>query len=306
MQGIRDGLLARVIVEPPSCLTSKIACIDHPAERVGGGEAVFAVRLGHHIRDRDQRVQPDEVRERERPHWVAGSGHHPGVDVLDRPNALLVCANRVEHVWDEQPVDDEAAVVRGGDGGLAELLAQVEAELDGVVARPFGADHLEQGHHLGGVEEVQTDEPLRALGRGGLVGDGQGRRIGREVGVVPDHAIERFPHLKLAVQVLGDRLDDQVAVGQVAVLKRRRDPGQHRVGVSLLELALLDGAPQLLSDLADALVQLALVDLADDDLPAVLSADLGDSMAHQATADDTDLLDLHSGKLLVGSDGGAA
>ena len=50
------------------------------------------------------------------------------------PDALLVGADRVEHVGDQQPVDDEAPVVPRGDRGLAELLAELEAELHGVVA----------------------------------------------------------------------------------------------------------------------------------------------------------------------------
>ena len=37
----------------------------------------------------------------------------------------------------------------------------------------------------------------------------------------------------------------------------------------------------------------ALLDLPHDDLPARLRADLGDPVAHQAAADDTNLADLH-------------
>jgi hypothetical protein len=43
-------------------------------------------------------------------------------------------------------------------------------------------------------------------------------------------------------QRLGDRLDDQIAVGEVLVGRRRLDPREDRVGVLLRGLALLDRA----------------------------------------------------------------
>jgi hypothetical protein len=104
---------------------------------------------------------------------VAGSGLHPGVDVLDRADALLMGADRIEHVGDQQAVDDEAAVVLGGDRRLPELLADLEAQLIGLVAGLLGANDLEQRHHLGGIEEVEPKEPLGPLGRVGLGGDGE-------------------------------------------------------------------------------------------------------------------------------------
>src|SRR5829696_2616873 len=131
----RDGLIAGVIVEPAARLPTEVAARDHLLERVGSREALFAIRVGHHIGDRRQRVEPDEVRQRQRSHGVARAGHHPRVDVLDRPDALLVSADRVEHVRNQKPVDDEPAVVARCDGGLAELLADLEPQFHGVVSR---------------------------------------------------------------------------------------------------------------------------------------------------------------------------
>ena len=85
----------------------------------------------------------------------------------------------------------------GGDRRLAELLAELEAEVDGVVAGALGSHHLEQRHHLGGVEEVQAEEALGALGRRGLVGDRQRGGVGGEEGVVLDDPVDLAPHLEL-------------------------------------------------------------------------------------------------------------
>ena len=114
-------------------------------------------------------------------------------------------------------------------------------------------------------------------------------------GPLLDHAVHLLPHLELQVQVLGDRLDHEVAVGEVRVVERGLDAASHRVGVALLRLALLDRAGELLLDLADAAVELLLAHLAHHDVPARLGADLGDPVAHQAAAEDTNLADLHDG-----------
>ena len=78
------------------------------------------------------------------------------------------------------------------------------------------------------------------------------------------------------------------------VVERGRDPAEHRVGLGLLHLALLDRARELLVDLAHALVELPLVDLPNHDVPPLLGADLRDPVAHQAAAQDADLADRHN------------
>ena len=55
----------------------------------------------------------------------------------------------------------------------------------------------------------------------------------------------------------------------------------------------LDRAAELLLDHADALGELLVVDLAQDDVPPRLGADLRDPVAHEATANDSNLADRH-------------
>ncbi len=114
-----------------------------------------------------------------------------------------------------------------------------------------------------------------------------------KVGVVLDDPVDLLPHLELRGQVLGDRLDHQVAVGEVGVVERGLDAAADGVGVGLLHLPLLDRAGELLVDLADPAVELLLARLADHDVPARLGADLGDAVAHQAAAEHSNLADLH-------------
>ncbi len=125
--------------------------------------------------------------------------------------------------------------------------------------------------------------------------DRQRGRVGGEVGLGLDDAVELAPHLELEAEVLGDRLDHEVAVRVVGVVERRRDAAADGVGVGLLELALLDRARELLLDLAHALGEPVVVDLAQDDVVARLRGHLCDSVPHQAGAEDADLLDLSHG-----------
>jgi hypothetical protein len=190
---------------------------------------------------------------------------------------------------------------------LPSPLAHLEPEVIGAVACALRPYDLEQRHDLGGVEEVQAEETLWATGRGGLVGDRERRRVRREIGVVLGDLVDALPQLELAVEVLRDRLHHEVAVREVTDVDRAADPPAHGVGVGLLELALLDRAAELLLDLAETLVQRALVGFHHDDVPAGLGADLRDPVAHQAAAHYSYLRDLHSPAAscrIVGGGGG--
>ena len=72
-----------------------------------------------------------------------------------------------------------------------------------------------------------------------------------------DHAVEHAEELLLGVELLDDRLDHEVAAGEVVELGRRRQPGER--GVALLggQPALLDAAAEVVGDpLARALAEL--------------------------------------------------
>ena len=71
------------------------------------------------------------------------------------------------------------------------------------------------------------------------------------------------------------------------------DAPEHRVGVRLLHLALLDRSRQLLLDPADAPVEALLVDLAEDDVVPGLRGDLRDPVPHQPGAKHAHLRDVH-------------
>ncbi len=107
-----------------------------------------------------------------------------------------------------------------------------------------------------------------------------------------DDLVHLPPHLELQWQALGDRLDREVAVGEVAVVHGAVNARPDCVGLLLGALALLDRARQLLLDLADALRERRLVHLAQHHLVAGLRGHLGDAVAHQPRSEHAHLLDL--------------
>ena len=136
-----------------------------------------------------------------------------------RPDALLERADRVEQVRHEQPVDDEARVVVRADRLLAERVRE-------------GEDRLEVASEVAIVRTTSTS----FITGTGLKKCSPAKRSGRCVAVdisviVSDEVLEqkivsacrsgRAPRsLLLDVQVLDDRLDDDVAVGQVLEARR--------------------------------------------------------------------------------------
>jgi hypothetical protein len=89
---------------------------------------------------------------------------------------------------------------------------------------------------------MESEELGRTGGRGSLVDHRQRRGVGGEIGLVLDDLVELLPQFELQVEVLGDRLDDEVAVGEVVQVERRVDAAEDLVGGGLLDLALLDRA----------------------------------------------------------------
>ena len=102
-----------------------------------------------------------------------------------------------------------------------------------------------------------------------------------------DEAVELGEHLALRLELLDDRLDHEIAVGQVGELGREGQPAERRVPLLGGRLAFLDGAANVVRDrLSGAFAEL-LADLAPDRLEPGLRGDLRDARTHRAQADDS-------------------
>ncbi len=105
--------------------------------------------------------------------------------------------------------------------------------------------------------------------------------------------------LALRVEVLDDRLDHEVAAGQVGAVRGRAQPPERGVALLRGHAALLDAAAEVVADPLARLLGQRGVDLDADRVDARLRAHLRDPGSHRAEADDADGCDL------PGHDGGA-
>ncbi len=139
---------------------------------------------------------------------------------------------------------------------------------------------------------MDADELVRTLGVLRKAGDRQRRGVGGEDGIFTQHGLDLLRDLLLDGAVLEDGLDDEVGIGKARIVRRRGDEGQQRLAVLLRHAALADGARHEAFGNALALVGGRLVAVDEDDRDAGGGGDIGDGGAHEAGADDGDLLEL--------------
>src|SRR5690606_6114227 len=267
-------------------LSPEVAELHHALQQRRRCEAGLAVFLEHDLGDAVERVDADEVAEGERPHRVAGAEGHAAVDVFDRAEAALEPADRVQHVRDEEPVDDEAGRVARLDRLLAERLRERERGAERLVAGRDGAHDLDQLHDGHGIEEVEADDAVGALRRGGHRRDGERAGVAGEDGLGRADAVQLAKHRVLGLEVLGDGLDDEVGVTEVCERRGGTDPVEGLIAQGGVELALLDGAIEAARDGLEAALAELVAHLADPRAIPRPGRDLRDPAPHQAAAQD--------------------
>ena len=121
--------------------------------------------------------------------------------------------------------------------------------------------------------------------------DRQGRGVGAEHHV-RHHRLRLGGGLGLDLAILEHRLDHEVDALERAVVGGRGDARQHGVALRRGGAALVDLIGQALLDMRLALVGALLVAVDQHHVDAGLRADRGDAGAHEARAENADLLDL--------------
>src|SRR5207244_9710557 len=111
--------------------------------------------------------------------------------------------------------------------------------------------------------------------------DGQARGVGGEDRVLRGEGVELLPQRVLELEVLGDRLNDDVAALQVAGGGREGEPLERGVPFGRGELPLLHELRELLLDPATRALPDLLRHVAHDRLVARGRGDLRDAASHQ-------------------------
>ena len=147
-------------------------------------------------------------------------------------------------------------------------------------------------HRGRGIEEVQADEAVRPSGRGGQRRDGQARCVRGEDRVGLNDAVGGLPDLLLEREILGDRLDHDVAAAQVVERDRRVQPSLDGGPLVGADAFALDRAVERLGERGHAAFQGLRVGLADEGVEARGRADLRDARAHLTAAEHADRANL--------------
>ena len=119
--------------------------------------------LGEHdLRDLINGIEADKVEQSKRSHRVAGAQLQSFVDVLDRRDVRFQRVDCVQHVRDEQQINNEAGTVLRANGLFAQGSHEVERRPLCLLAGRNRANDLHQLHQRHRVEEVETEHPVRA------------------------------------------------------------------------------------------------------------------------------------------------
>ena len=131
--------------------------------------------------------------------------------------------------------------------------------------------------------------------RGGDLGHRQRRRVRRENRVGPDDPLEVTKELELGAEVFHDRLDHEIAVGEVGEVGRQRKRPERVFALDRPHLLLVDLALEKVRDAVSRLLCELDRHFATDGLEAGFDRQLRDTGAHGAEAHDADSTDLRDG-----------
>ena len=173
-----------------------------------------------HLHDRQTRIQPDEIRQRQGAHGYIRPVLHDRVDVFFRAHARLETDDGLVDIRHQDPVGQEARGVAGLGGDLAHALHELEGRGEGGIGGLQAGDDLDALLDGDGVHEVRGDDArggaevgwVVGVGGAGDFGDGDARGVGGEDGVRGADLCELAEDGGFQRGDLGDGFDHEVYV----------------------------------------------------------------------------------------------
>ena len=286
------AVLRVVAVEAAPRLSAQQACVPHRDEpRRRRGRAVARL-LVQGLGSVDVHVDPDEIHKRARAHRPAGAAAHAGVEILGADARLVEHADAVVQKRDQDAVDHEAGGVVTADRRLTDARAEGVRRLERIVGRELGSHDLDERHQRGGVEEVHADDALRPFRGGGDLRDGESGGVRGQHRLRPADSLERREELPLRLELLDDRLDHELAAGEVLEVGSQGEAAERGVDRRLIQLAFLHLAGEKVRDPVPRPVRQVGAHLASDGLDAGLETQLHDPGTHGTEADHAHLAHL--------------
>jgi hypothetical protein len=284
-----------VVIEALSRLLSEPASIDVLVKQDGGSVLGVTSVLVQHSHDGETSIETNEVGESKGSHGHGTAVLENVVNVLLFSNTGLEGDDGLVDVGHEDSVSQEARGVLGDGRDLAHSLHNLQGGGEGLGRGLQAGDDLDtllDGH---GVHEVgRNDSGGTSAGSSSNLGDGDGRGVGGQDGILLGPLVEVSEDVKLELGDLGDCLNDHVHVGhgrlQVGVTS---DPASHGLGLVAGQTAFANVLLKQLVHELETLVQGALVGVNEVDLETgLVGSHQSDSQTHLAGANYGERVDL--------------
>ncbi len=285
--------------------------LDDPGDARGGGGIPFLVvvvealagllppaALGGErvadILDARRIAVPADVDARQVAH-LEGAHRHAEIDMdlvdLLRRGAFHQQLHRLDLARHQHAVADEAVADARDHRDLPDLLRQRHDGREHVVGGLRAADDLEQLHHVRGREEVHAEHVARPRDARGDLVDVEVGGVGGEDRAGFGDPVELAEDLLLDVHALIDRLDDQVAVGQLGEIERRLEQPHRALDLARRDAAARGARLVVLAHRGGAAVERLLRHLDDRHRHARREEVHRDAAAHRPRTDHADAVD---------------
>ncbi len=237
-------------------------------------------------------IQRGQIEQLERPEAKARLLAHDPVDVRETRHAFARHAQAFGIHAAAGVIDDEAGHVFRAHRRVTHAAREVHQRVAGSGVAAQAVDHFDDLHQRNGIEEVIADHARRVAATGGNRRDRQRRRVRREHATAAHHGFEFAKERLLHVELFDDRLDHQVAIGQLADRPARRCTFAERgERARLFELAFGRQLGESLGEVVARGADRGGVGIVQTHGQARQRGDLGDAAAHCAGSDNADSLD---------------
>ena len=214
-----------VLVVAAAGLAAEPARLHHPRLDRMGLPAWLVEALGvERLRDLEVDVDADQVGELERAHAETAADPDDPVDLLDVRYALAEQAQRLEAERPRHAVREESGSVGGANRLASHPPGELRRECERVLRALIAGHHLDQLDQHRRVEEMHADDALRVRHRRRDRGDREGGGVGGEHRPISAHIGQTPEQRALHLEVLGRRLDHELAPAEVLEQSRDAQP----------------------------------------------------------------------------------
>ncbi len=160
-----------------------------------------------------QRIEADEIRQRQGSDGMIAAQHHALVDILGSSQPFIQHVESFIEHQTEDAVDDKRRSFLHDDNFLADFLAPLFGNGQRLVGRLITADDFQKFHDRNRIEEMRADHLGGTLGHRGHLRDAQSRRVREEKAMRRNNGFKFFVYLFLNRHQFNNHFDHDIRAG---------------------------------------------------------------------------------------------